>query len=572
MSVRYKGKKIGRNAPCPCGSGQKFKRCHGLLTQSTPIADQQRSIPPHVRREAERQLQYRRAAEQQRQAQQGHGRAIVSIEHEGTRFIAVGPTMYWSTKWRTFHDFLFWYIKKVLGSDGWGNRELKKPFAQRHPIIQWYDHLCRYQREFIKEEGKVHSAPAIGAVRAYLGLAYYLYLLGHNNKDISTRLIRRLKDPLQFRGAFYETYVASVFIQAGFELEFENEDDRSSTHCEFTATAPGTGRKFSVEAKARQRAANKGSTATGTPTLRVGRQLFRALEKVARYPRVIFIDANVPDANRGKDLGAWMHSSLHAIRRLEGLRVKGLPAEAAYVFVTNHPYTYDLLGTDYRAGAVVEGFKISEFKGDATFMNIRAADDARKRHQELYLLMESMKSHHEIPSTFDGDNPALAFSDDAVPRLVVGQKYLVPDADGNDVPGELEDAVVLEESQDSAKVHGVFRLDTGKRIHVSCPLTPSELRAYKTHPDTFFGVVKRVPRKLEKLMDFYDFFYESNKQVPKEQLLNRMKNWPNAVELANLPQDELARMLSEAHAQHAFSQMGQTKASKAEKDKSDKGR
>lgn len=23
-------KKIGRNAPCPCGSGKKYKRCHGM--------------------------------------------------------------------------------------------------------------------------------------------------------------------------------------------------------------------------------------------------------------------------------------------------------------------------------------------------------------------------------------------------------------------------------------------------------------------------------------------------------------------------------------------------------------
>jgi preprotein translocase subunit SecA len=23
------GKKIGRNEPCPCGSGKKFKKCHG---------------------------------------------------------------------------------------------------------------------------------------------------------------------------------------------------------------------------------------------------------------------------------------------------------------------------------------------------------------------------------------------------------------------------------------------------------------------------------------------------------------------------------------------------------------
>ena len=28
-TVRRKGKKIGRNAPCPCGSGKKYKRCCG---------------------------------------------------------------------------------------------------------------------------------------------------------------------------------------------------------------------------------------------------------------------------------------------------------------------------------------------------------------------------------------------------------------------------------------------------------------------------------------------------------------------------------------------------------------
>jgi preprotein translocase subunit SecA len=29
-TVRRKGKKIGRNAPCPCGSGKKYKKCCGL--------------------------------------------------------------------------------------------------------------------------------------------------------------------------------------------------------------------------------------------------------------------------------------------------------------------------------------------------------------------------------------------------------------------------------------------------------------------------------------------------------------------------------------------------------------
>ena len=26
------GKKVGRNQPCPCGSGKKYKNCHGAPT------------------------------------------------------------------------------------------------------------------------------------------------------------------------------------------------------------------------------------------------------------------------------------------------------------------------------------------------------------------------------------------------------------------------------------------------------------------------------------------------------------------------------------------------------------
>ena len=26
------GAKVGRNDPCPCGSGRKYKQCHGKLT------------------------------------------------------------------------------------------------------------------------------------------------------------------------------------------------------------------------------------------------------------------------------------------------------------------------------------------------------------------------------------------------------------------------------------------------------------------------------------------------------------------------------------------------------------
>jgi uncharacterized protein YecA (UPF0149 family) len=28
-TVKRDGEKIGRNDPCPCGSGKKYKKCHG---------------------------------------------------------------------------------------------------------------------------------------------------------------------------------------------------------------------------------------------------------------------------------------------------------------------------------------------------------------------------------------------------------------------------------------------------------------------------------------------------------------------------------------------------------------
>jgi preprotein translocase subunit SecA len=31
--VVREGRKVGRNEPCPCGSGKKFKHCHGQLAR-----------------------------------------------------------------------------------------------------------------------------------------------------------------------------------------------------------------------------------------------------------------------------------------------------------------------------------------------------------------------------------------------------------------------------------------------------------------------------------------------------------------------------------------------------------
>jgi preprotein translocase subunit SecA len=30
VPLKFSGRKLGRNEPCPCGSGKKFKKCHQL--------------------------------------------------------------------------------------------------------------------------------------------------------------------------------------------------------------------------------------------------------------------------------------------------------------------------------------------------------------------------------------------------------------------------------------------------------------------------------------------------------------------------------------------------------------
>jgi len=32
--VKKPGEKVGRNSPCPCGSGKKYKHCHGMAGRS----------------------------------------------------------------------------------------------------------------------------------------------------------------------------------------------------------------------------------------------------------------------------------------------------------------------------------------------------------------------------------------------------------------------------------------------------------------------------------------------------------------------------------------------------------
>ena len=374
--------KIGRNDPCPCGSGKKYKKC---------CLDRQKNIDVDI------SLQFAKlqAKQKQIQKQQGLNKPIISLEHKGYRFVTVGSGIYHSTKWKTFHDFLLDYIKFVFGRE-WGECEFEKSYDDRHPVLQWHELAYKYMIER-QNEGVINAAPMTGAMSAYLNLSYNLYLLAHHFEEkVQAKLIQKLKRKDQFQGALYETYVAALFVLAGFKLEMENEDDSRSSHCEFTAISQDSNEKYSVEAKARQ---------PYKKNVAIGNQLCKALRKKATYKRVVFIDINIPNL-----IGKFRDIMNELKEKEANLIINKKPAPAAYVFITNHSYAYELNGNAFERMGFAYGFKIDGFNIDTEFSNIREALAARNKHKDMESLIVSSREHSEIPSTFSGEIPEFAFN------------------------------------------------------------------------------------------------------------------------------------------------------------------
>ena len=474
----------------------------------------------------------------QRERQQGLGRQIISAEVNGTRFVATKNRVYHSRNWKTFHDFLTEYIRTVFGSE-WGNAGLKKPLAERHPILRWYHHLCLHQQKFVTSPGEVHTAPMTGAAAAYLGLAYDLYCLEHN-AELQEILIARLKNADGFPGARYEAFVAAAMIRAGFDLEFENEQDGSSTHCEFTATSKITGRKFSVEAKHRE-PEEVSDTATGR--FKMGKRLHRALRKRANHDRVVFVDINLPDVATDLEIPAFLARALGHLRRFEGRPMNGVPLPPAYLFITNFPFHHDLEGSAYRSSVMAEGFQIPDFKNDSQLRDLRHALEAREAHADMHRLVASIREHTRVPSTFDGEIPEFAFGK-AGRRLVIGQPYLVKDMEGVERFAKLTAATVIEVEKAACCA---FAFDKGESIMVNVPMSDSELQAYKQYSDTFFGVLTSAPQALKSPLELYDFLFAAYKQTPKERLLEFMAGASDLEHLKTLSQKELASIYCERY-------------------------
>lgn len=511
--------KLGRNQPCWCGSGIKYKRCHlqadGVRGRASPRSDPSRPIDWKA---VDTMIERRQAQESRREAVQGKGRGIISAEFKNQRLVAVGNSIYFAKadETKTFTDFLGRYLKTILQPE-WGNAEIAKPLEHRHPLLQWYDTLCRLQ-EASPLDGEVREFPSIGLVIAYYSLAYNLYLLQHN-AEVQNHLVARLKDRESFLAALYETHVAAWFILAGFKLSLENESDGSSTHCEFVAEAK-SGHKFSVEAKCRQPHKNN---------LAIGNQLAKALKKAAKYPRIVCIELSVRQEVIDNDRETFAAQMVDRIRSREAaLTIDGQPAPQAYLFLTNMPHHLHLSDDGAKRALLAEGFKIPDF-GATEYPSLTAAYKARQRHADVYSVAEAFQQY-KVPSTFDGELPEFAFGQ-AERRFMIGDRHQMDDG----FTGVLEQGIVVESEK---AAHLVYNGD-GRRVIYKAPLSDAEVGAYKRHPETFFGKVERVGKQLTSTLDLYAFIYESYKNAPREKILEWFAKSHDIDALSKLPIEEL---------------------------------
>lgn len=510
--------KTGRNKPCPCGSGKKYKRCHGGIGP-IPVTD------PELIQALNRSRDRFEAQERIRQTQQGRGRPIIAAKTGEHQIVAVGKNVMFSKGWKTFIDFLSEYLKTKLTPE-WGNAEIAKPLNERHTIMQWYDAVCRLQKESIKTPGEPTNMEVNGVLACYYGLAYALYLIEHN-VELQSRIIARLKDRSNFQGAYYELMVARVLIAAGFELTLEDEADRKSQHCEFAAISRDSKQKYWIEAKMRSVAGLLGKNETDgapakaaeNPISHLVKHLHAALRKPADDQRMVFIDLNTEMSAHTSDENrpAFLKTVNRRIAKYEREQLE--EGKTAYVFVTNMTFHRDLMGLPQLV-SIPTSVGIPDFNRSGQY---RLSEIYRRdqKHADALRVGESMEKLLSFPTTFDGSLPGTTLNGEK-PPVQIGETYSFESAgtDGSDLIGEVTDAIVDE----AAKEVAIAIYTHDKRAYLlKQRMTEGQLVDYQENKDAYFGRVKYISKGIKTPYDMFLFFVQSQKGMKRAQLLERLK-------------------------------------------------
>lgn len=329
--------RVGRNNPCPCGSGKKYKRCClGKEFGSVPA-----EVIQHFQKVKAEQEYLKRAGI--------HVNYVKPIMFKGKKVFALGNKVYANCPQNTtFHTFLIEILKETIGLD-WFREQVKLPQGGRHFISiclekfgEWIEKNQKTAERINKE---VWGAKPDGYSKCLLSLAFDVCSLIHKQK-LPSSLLERLKNRDQYQGARYEIAIAAIFARLDCDIQFTDENSKSK-HCEFIATHRTTGSSLAIEAKSKHRSGVLHQLGFLAPiekllSARMIRRLFNdALEQNPKnVPFAVFIDMNAPiTPNITMDEKPWVKDVKNLVNnKLSVVDPQEYPLNAA--FFTNFSYHY----------------------------------------------------------------------------------------------------------------------------------------------------------------------------------------------------------------------------------------
>ena len=466
------------------------------------------------------------------------GRPIISTTFAEKRAILVGDELH-SFEGLTFHDFLVYYLKQKLTLE-WLKKESQQPEDTKHPILKWLQELAEIQRKTGKDKskGEIWSAPLTGAALSFLQLAYNIYLLSHNAK-LEEILLKRLRNKDQFFGALYETFVAAIFIQSGFDIELEDETDVKSSHCEFTVTNRKTGNKFSVEAKLRSKKDNDNIN-----NISIKWRVLKALRKKAEYKRIIFVDINFPVESYEEGNKLFDNTDV-ILNNLEKTIDK-----TAYIIVTNNPHYFKENSCKIQSSALIRGLNIPEFTTNIC-RNVHEAIELRKKYFDIIQIQKHFRNVYDIPSSFSEDLISEICKISSFAGLTIGHTYNLPYIDGNITNATLENIIVDEYKK---KIYAIFRYVGKNESAIKfISITEDDLEKYRKLRKQINDQINGT-KQLDNMgiLEIYDTIYETYGESTKENLISFLKNDSNINILKTKSQKELAQYYCEKIAKHIY--------------------
>lgn len=313
----------------------------------------------------------------------GSARMPLELFAGDDRIVVAGNEIYAVPREQNFHEFLITYgLAKIGRKCVEAEHDQTNP---KHPIAKLLLSSTLRIQENKDGSSQLHSIDK--RLYGFIKVAYDLFTVA-DNASLQSEIIKRLFHVDQYQGARYELYVAAAMIRGDFTVDFEDETDSETSHCEFTAVAKQSSKSYSVEAK------SLGVSENFNPG-QLKRNLGKALRKHARFERIVFLDLNTVDSNIFASLKHAAQEIGAVIESIESSGTAEKPWPSSILFLTNRSAPGWPQSPDFPSLSLITAINNPVFKTND-------ADSAEKTYPELGKAIDAVMNLDAPPVDFFG--------------------------------------------------------------------------------------------------------------------------------------------------------------------------